>query len=128
AEGQDSAWPSALGRDGSTIDLRQIPGPAAYSHDDAMVWELEQGEYCVHNPRLKLSFALQWDKEVFPYVMFWMPYGGAELPPLTGVYGVGLEPTSAPYPLAQAVEAGLARSLGGGETLQTKLTVGIKEG
>lgn len=125
AEGQESAWPFALGRDGSEIDLRFIPGPQAHSHDDAMLWELERGEYRVHNPHLNLSFCLEWDQEVFPYVMFWMPYGGAELPPLTGVYGVGLEPTSAPYPLTQAVEAGLARSLKGGESLQTKLIVRV---
>lgn len=128
AEGQDSAWPFALARDGSRIDLRQIPGPGAHSHDDAMLWELERGEYRVHNPRLNLSFQVEWEKEVFPYVMFWMPYGGAELPPLTGVYGVGLEPTSAPYPLAQAVEAGLARTLNGGESLHTRFTIRVLEG
>lgn len=128
AESQDSAWPFALGRDGSTIDLQQIPGPEAHSHDDAMLWELERGEYRVHNPRLNLSFRVEWEKEIFPYVMFWMPYGGAELPPLTGVYGVGLEPTSAPTPLAQAVESGLARSLGAGESLQTQLTIWVLEG
>jgi len=128
AEGQDSSWPYAIGRDGSPIDLQQIPGPEAHSHDDAMLWELERGEYCVHNPRLNLSFKVEWEKEIYPYVMFWMPYGGAELAPLTGVYGVGLEPTSAPYPLAQAVAAGLARSLGGGESLQTRLTIRVLEG
>lgn len=127
AEGQDARWPFTIGRDGSAIDLRHIPGPQAHSHDDAMLWELERGEYRVHNPRLQLSFCLEWEKEVLPYVMFWMPYGGAELPPLTGVYGVGLEPTSAPYPLAQAVEAGLARSLSGGESLQNKITVRVEE-
>jgi hypothetical protein len=93
-----------------------------------MLWELVGGEYRVYNPRLNLSFKVEWEKEIFPYVMFWMPYGGAELPPLTGVYGVGLEPTSAPYPLAQAVQAGLARSLGGGESLQTRLTIRVLEG
>ncbi len=128
AEGQDSAWPFALARDGSTIDLRFIPGQEAHSHDDSMLWELERGEYRVRNPRLGITFCMEWDKQVFPYVMFWMPYGGADLPPLTGVYGVGLEPTSAPYPLAQAVEAGLARSLAGRESLQTDITIRIEEG
>ncbi len=126
AEGQDARWPFAIGRDGSAIDLRHIPGPQAHSHDDAMLWELSRGEYRVHNPRLRLSFGVEWDREIFPYVMFWMPYGGAELPPLTGVYGVGLEPTSAPYPLAQAVEAGLARSLEGGQSLQTQFIVHVE--
>ncbi len=128
AEGQDSEWPFAQGCSGETIDMRHIPGPQAHSHDDGMLWELERGEYKVRNARLNLSFGVEWDKEVFPYVMFWMPYGGAELPPLTGIYGVGLEPTSAPYPLAQAVEAGLAHSLDGGHSLETEITVRVEEG
>jgi hypothetical protein len=60
--------------------------------------------------------------------MFWQPYGGADLPPLTGIYGVGLEPWSAPAPLAQAAAAGQATRLLPGESLETALVASVLEG
>lgn len=125
APGQRSIWPHAVGRNGEPIDLSVVPGREAHSHDDGMLGDLAKGEYTVVNPRLGIGFRLQWEKSVFPWIMFWMPYGGAELPPLTGVYGLGLEPTSAPLPLEQAVSAGYARQLGGGERLSTQLTAEV---
>jgi hypothetical protein len=127
APGQDSPWPLALSRDGRQVDLRPIPGPQAHTHDDVYYTGLERGYYAVSNPRLALRFTLEWDAGVFPWVVFWQPYGGADLPPLTGTYGAGLEPWTARYPLAQAVEAGQALSLAGGESLQTELVAGVNE-
>ncbi len=124
--GQSSDWPNAQGRKGEWIDLSLVPGMETHSHDDGMLGDLTSGEYSVTNPRLGIRFRLQWDNNVFPWVMFWMPYGGAELPPLTGVYGLGLEPTSAPLPLAQSAQAGFTRPLAGGERLSTTLTAGVQ--
>jgi hypothetical protein len=128
APAQDEPWPLALGRDGERIDLRQIPGPSARAHDDAILGGLSRGVYTVTNPRLGLRFRLEWDAAVFPWVMFWQPYGGADLPPLTGIYGVGLEPWSAPAPLAQAAAAGQATRLLPGESLETALVASVLEG
>ncbi len=119
--GQVSAWPCAEGRNGQSVDLSHIPGPAERSHDDVIVGGLERGLYQVTNPRLKLSFSLEWDAHIFPWLMFWQPYGGADLPPLTGIYGVGLEPWVSRYPLAQAIEEGQARRLAPGASLETEL-------
>ena len=124
--GQKAAWPVARTRQGGFVDLRDIPGPSVRSHDDVIVGGLERGFYRVLNPRLKLAFTLEWDVSVFPWLMFWQPYGGADLPPLTGIYGVGLEPWVSRYPLAKAVEAGQARCLAAGESLQTELVASVQ--
>jgi galactose mutarotase-like enzyme len=126
APAQDEPWPLALGRDGERVDLRHIPGPSARAHDDAILGDLEAGVYTVTNPRRGLRFRLEWDAAVFPWVMFWQPYGGADLPPLTGIYGVGLEPWSAPVPLAQAAAAGQATQLLPGESLETGLVAAVQ--
>ncbi len=125
APGQASAWPFALGRNSEAADLSHIPGPAARSHDDVILGGLERGFYRVTNARLKLSFSLEWDASVFPWLMFWQPYGGADLPPLTGIYGVGLEPWVSRYPLAKAIEEGQARRLEAGECIETELIASV---
>ena len=125
--GQATEWPQARARGGDTVDLRQIPGPGAHTHDDVIVGGLEHGCYRLTNPRLHLAFDLEWDVDIFPWLMLWQPYGGADMPPLTGIYGVGLEPWVSRYPLARAVEEGQARLLGPGESLQTELVAGVEE-
>ncbi len=123
---QVGPWPIARTRQGTSVDLGHIPGPQAHSHDDILLAGLERGFYRVVNPRLKLSFSLEWDIGVFPWLMFWQPYGGADLPPLTGIYGVGLEPWVSRYPLEKAVETGQARTLGGGQSLETELIASVQ--
>jgi hypothetical protein len=123
---QTGRWPFARTREGGSLDLRQIGGPKSRSHDDLILGSLERGFYRVVNPRRKLSFSLQWDVDIFPWLMFWQPYGGADMPPLTGIYGVGLEPWVSRFPLEKAVETGQARRLGGGESLDTELIASVQ--
>jgi len=126
-EAQCQPWPMATGRKmGEQIDLSYIPGPQVHSHDDAYLTGLEQGTWSVSNLHLGLKFVLNWEATVFPWVVLWQPYGGADLPPLTGIYGVGIEPWVARYPLAQAIEHGRARWLQGRETLSTKLNASVE--
>jgi hypothetical protein len=128
APGQDEPWPMARGRTaGERIDLRTIPGPEAHTHDDACVTDLAEGRWTVVNPRLRLGFQLEWDTAVFPWVEVWTPYGGADLPPLTGIYGLGLEPWTSRYPLEKAIETGQAHRLGPGEKLTTRLRASVVE-
>ncbi len=122
APGQREPWPLARGiQRGERIDLRHIPGPEAHSHDDVTLGDLASGEYAVTNPRLGLRFRLEWDARLFPYITFWLPYGGPEAPPLTGIYGVGLEPWTSRYNLEQAMAHGEAVRLPGGESLTTAM-------
>ncbi len=48
------------------------------------------------------------------------------MPPLTGIYGIGLEPWVARYPLAKAVEEGQARCLEAGASLETELIASVQ--
>jgi len=126
AENQWESWPLARGRQaGKMIDLRHIPAADAHCHDDTYLTGFEQGAWRVTNPRLGLRVGFDWDKDVFPWVVLWMPYGGADLPPLTGVYGVGIEPWVSRYHLSKAVEVGEARWLAGGESFHTSWQVRI---
>jgi hypothetical protein len=129
AGGQRGVWPlarrAAPGR--TRVDLRRIPGPAAHTHDDVILTDFERGSLAVNNPRLGLAFHLEWDAGLFRYAMLWMPYGGADLPPLTGIYGLGVEPWASPGNLAQALEQGDALMLEPGQKLATKLQVTLKQ-
>ena len=111
------AWPYADGRrPGSRVDLRHIPGPQAHTHDDVFLSGFQQGHWTVTNPRRGLRFSLDWDADLFRSVTLWRPFGGSDLPPLTGIYGVGIEPWVSRHNLAGAVEAGEARLAGTGST------------
>ncbi len=126
APGQEARWPHARGRaPGELIDLREIPGPQAHSHDDAFLGGLTEGRLTVDNPRLGLRFGLGWDAEVFPWVTFWQPYGGADLPPLTGIYGMGVEPWMSRFCLAEAIARGEARTLPPGGAFNTGLRASL---
>jgi galactose mutarotase-like enzyme len=126
APGQQEAWPHARGRQpGTWFDLRRIPGPEAASHDDAFLTGFSRGELAVTNPRLGLRFTLQWQAELFRTLVLWQPYGGPQQPPLTGAYGLGIEPWVYAGNLARAMERGAAVVLGGGERLTTGLQAGI---
>ena len=61
--GRREPWPLAPLRAGGTVDLRDVPGPETGSHDDLYVTELEAGWLEVSNPRLELTFRLEWDHD-----------------------------------------------------------------
>ena len=118
---QRSTWPDARLRGGGTVDLRQVPGPEAGSHDDLFVGDFSEGRARVLNPRLGLAFNLTWDAAVFPWVVLWQPYGGARAKPLRGSYALGVEPWTSRLTLEEAVEAGEATELRGGARFETTI-------
>jgi galactose mutarotase-like enzyme len=126
APGQESAWPHARLRAEGTVDLRDVPGPEAGSHDDLYVGGFSEGSASVENTRLGLTFRLRWDERVYPWVVLWQPYGGAVDPSLAGSYALGLEPWTSRHNLAAAIDAGEARWLDPGESLSTTLVVSIE--
>ena len=126
APGQREIWPMARGRNpDQRIDLRHIPGPEAHSHDDAFVTDLSHGSLSVTNLRKALEFVLEWDAGLFRYVTLWQPYGGADLSPLTGIYGVGIEPWVSRFSLAQASRHGESIRLEPNQTLSTMLRTSV---
>jgi len=122
--GQTESWPHARLRGGGTIDLREVPGVEAGSHDDLYVTGLESGTLTVSNPRLRLGFRLAWDAGLFPWVTVWQAYGGALELPLTGSYALGIEPWTSRHCLEEALAAGEAVELGPRGELRASLEAG----
>jgi hypothetical protein len=125
--GQEEPWPSARLRGGGTVDLREVPGPEAGSHDDVYLTDLDEGWATVTNPRLGLRLRLDFDHRVFRWLIVWQPYGGANEPPLTGSYALGVEPWTSSLPLGEAADRGEAIALEPGAALTTSLGVGVEE-
>ncbi len=128
AENQRSSWPIAMGRMcGESFDLREIPGPEADSHDDAYITGFAVGHLDVSHPRLKLRFHLDWNAALYPWLVLWQPYGGAAMPPLKGIYGLGIEPWTSQYNLAGAMAANEACNLAAGQSISTNWSIKIEQ-
>jgi hypothetical protein len=126
--GQRGVWPLASRQGGGSIDLRDIPGPEAGSHDDVLIDDLRTGWAQVVNPGLGLGFRLEWDAGVFPAMVSWQPFGGAREMPLAGAYALGLEPWVFAGTAEAAAGAGRAITLGPGASLETELVACILRG
>jgi hypothetical protein len=125
--GRRVPWPFAPGREGGTVDLRDVPGPETRSHDDLYVTDLDEGWLAVSNPRLELTFRLEWDHTLYGWIVLWQPYGGALAPPLTGSYALGIEPWTGMTSLERAVAEGVARELEGGGSLSTTVRASLSD-
>ena len=101
--GQRSSWPQAQLRDGGEVDLSEIPGEEAQSHDDVYLTDLDGGWAEVVNDALDLRVRLDWDPAVFRWIISWQPFGGARAMPLAGAYALGVEPWVSGGDLAAAV-------------------------
>jgi hypothetical protein len=127
APGQRTSWPLGRGRDGAEVDLREVAGRDAGTHDDVYLTDLDGGWVVVTAPDGRLRARLEWDPAVFRWIISWQPYGGAHAAPLTGAYGLGVEPWTGGGSLADAIEAGEALRLEPGTSLSTALTLTIEE-
>jgi len=124
APGQSEPWPYGLTRSGGKrADLGDIPGPEARIHDDVYLTGLRAGWVQVSNPNLQLRFRMEWDPSIFGCIVNWRPLGGADLPPLTGIYGLGIEPWTSRFSLSEAIECGAALRLERRQSLETTLRV-----
>jgi galactose mutarotase-like enzyme len=123
--GQREAWPHARLREGGRTDLREIPGPERRSHDDIYVGDLEATWLAVSNPRLGLTFRLEWEPAELAWVILWQAYGGADAPPLTGSYALGVEPWTSRLNLEDALAAGEAIELAPGNRFMTRFVAGV---
>lgn len=113
-------WPMAPGRDGSTIDLRELPPRDSTIDDLAYATDLREGRYSVVNEAINLRFTFKFPTDPFESVWYWQPLGGASYYPFwSRNYNVGLEPTTA-YPASRVPEAqrknGSLNTLGAHET------------
>ena len=121
----------------------KYPYLASVTGDDARVDEIQskesrtedvlifsgysEGRCSVVNPRLGLSFQLEWDPKVFPYFWCWQVYGGSWGYPYYGrIYTLALEPFNCPLlPLDEAVAQDLAAMLPAGGTVSAELAARV---
>lgn len=122
--GRTTAWPHAVARDGTTVDLSAIPGPDARSHDWAYLTDFREGWVALRRPRDGLGVAMRWDTAVMPHLLAWQQYGGASGAPWFGrAYVLGLEPLSLLPAAADAARGAPMLRLDGGDTLAFTMTV-----
>lgn len=116
-------WPF-IQSNGHTIDLSLVPGANAGYSDLIYLKRLSAGWYALLDPRTQIGFGLAWQKEIFPYLWFWLVYGKApDFPWWDRVFCLALEPwTSIPNSLPKAIEMGTQFILKGGEKIQIALT------
>jgi hypothetical protein len=126
--GRRVPWPDAPLRAGGTIDLRDVPGAEIGSHDDLYVTDLDEGWLAVSNPRLDLTFRLEWDHDLFGWIVLWQPYGGAVAEPLAGSYALGIEPWTSMLCLERAVAEGAAVEVPAGASIATSLRARVLHG
>jgi galactose mutarotase-like enzyme len=85
--------------------------------------QLQEGWFAVVQADQRLRLRVNFPLEVYPVIYLWMVYGGWR-----GIYHAAVEPwTGGGTSLAQAIEAGAARTLQPGESLEAVVTVTIDE-
>ena len=129
--GETFPWPIVEGRDGKPLDLSRIAPPNARVADQAYLLEFEDGWFAVTNEEQRVGFGLRFQKDVFPYVWYWMDYHGEMGYPLYGrTYVIALEPfTSYPrFGLAEAVKRGRQMTLAAAETVEVEFQAVAFEG
>jgi len=132
AGGEAFEWPHAPGRDGTTVDLREVPPPEAEIHDQAYATDLDDGWYALTNPSIDLGFAFRFPTDPFECVWYWQALGGFhESPYFNRNYNVGLEPTTA-YPSDDVPDAqrenGTMKTLGPGESCSAEFVAATYRG
>ena len=126
-----SDWPIAKDKHGHEIDLSRIPPKEKRTHDLVYIMDLKEGWYAITNTRIKLGFGLIWDKNIFPYIWFWRPLGGAwDYPWFGRAWSVGLEPcTSWPATgLLDQIREGTAAKINANSSIETEIKVVIFNG
>ncbi len=117
-------WPHAIGRDGVSFDMRQIPPPDAATCDFFYATELDAGWCALTDAAALAGFGLAFDPQVFSSVWVFGAYGGWR-----GLYTAILEPsTGYPYRLEDAIARGTASRIAAGGRLSTEVTAVLYHG
>ena len=120
-------WPNIQCPDGKVCDVSRVPPRDSRIYQMFYLRDLPEGRYGLLNSGLGVRFELHWDKNIFPILWVWAPYGGAMGYPWYGRnYNLALEPWSAVPPDLSAV-AGQNRGIRitPGQTLETRLEATI---
>lgn len=121
------AWPWAEDHSGRTVDISKIPPPEAGLAEAAYLTDLTEGWFAITSRRHRLTFAMSWPCELFPWVWYWRVAGGERGAPFYGRnYCVALEPfTSYPTRFEEALAAGTHKTLATQQSLEAELSVSV---
>jgi hypothetical protein len=130
AENAEGVWPTFKLRDGSDVNLSNIPGPDARSHDLAFLSEFKEGWYALRSRRKGLGIGLAWDSKIFPWIWYYQVFRGAPDYPFWGEeYLISLEMvTSMGVKFSDAVSNGPARVISGGARVESEMWACVFEG
>lgn len=108
-------WPNAGCETGEHVDLSILPRRGTASEIVYLEGFDKDAWYIVKNPRLGMSWKVEWDGETLPYLWYWQEYGAAKGYPWYGRhYNIGLEPFAG-YPtsgLEEAIRNGSSAKIG----------------
>lgn len=91
----DFEWPLAKAINGDEWDLSKVPAPESQVLHQFYLYDINEGRYTISNVNKGLGFGMKWDKEMFPVIWVWAPYGGAMGYPWYGRnYNLAIEPWS----------------------------------
>jgi hypothetical protein len=117
------AWPHASLGD-KTIDLRQVPDPSSRAVHFFYGTEMAAGWCAVTNHANGLASALRFDPEIFTSCWLFASHGGWR-----NLNVAALEPASGyPFQIQSMIDAGRARWLAPGESLETTVLFATQEG
>ncbi len=123
APDQDVEWPFIHNMDGTIIDLRKVPSEEIRCNDRVSLFDFEEGWYAVTNQQKKIGFGIAWEKEIFPFLLYWQSFAGWKgYPFYSNAYTLALEPRSSfPFPLTRAVEHNTHKTLDPHQAISTRL-------
>ena len=128
----DEKWQdisAGTGKDKSPLDLSNLPFDATELDETLVLTDLKEGRYCLTNSSLDLTFSLQWDLRIFPYLWYYRSINAKNYPYYGRSQFIALEPcTSARSGLALQQKKGDARVLGARERITTEIVAKVTTG
>lgn len=122
-------WPHATSRGGRDLVLDTLPDEDTIAEETSYLGDFQETWYALVNPKLKVGFAMTWEKRIFPWVWFWQNYNRPDFPWWGKAWNVALEPcTSIPATFEQQLQTGRVMKIPGNETVETKFTATVFSG
>lgn len=115
--GSSGSWPNMVGKNGSILDLRQIPAKENRAYDMFYLTSLGAGWCALTNRSKQVGVALVWDVEHFPVLWVWQNFCGVSgYPWYFKAYVLGLEPftsftTQSSSGLSEVIRVGQEKKL-----------------
>lgn len=112
-------WPNISDESGRLWDMSKVPPLDSKLFFGYEVYNLSEGRYSIKNTSIGVGFQMNWDKDQFPFLWVWAPYGGAENYPWYGRnFNLAIEPwTAVPENLTEVIKAGMGVKIQPGQAI-----------